>query len=243
MKGLIRKFNAFLKGIVYWLRPGVWLGFLIQPLRFSANLLSLSRWIAKQQGKGLLNDFYTLKRDHSKRYRLYEAVAAKFNLAEVPMDYYEFGVSAAHSFKWWLSFNHHPESKFYGFDTFEGLPEDWGTYRKGEMAQPIQSIADGRHTFIKGLFQETLFPFIQSQQLRSGRRKVIHCDADLFSSTLFILTSLAPHLKAGDVIFFDEFNVPDHEYFAYKLFTESFYLHLEFLGAVNNYYQVAFVVT
>jgi O-methyltransferase len=67
-------------------------------------------------------------------------------------------------------------------------------------------------------------------------------DADLFSSTLFALTNLANYLKRGDVIIFDEFNVPNHEYFAFKMFSDSFYIRTRLLAAVNNYFQVALII-
>ena len=51
-----------------------------------------------------------------------------------------------------------------------------------------------------------------------------------------------PYLKKGDIIFFDEFNVANHEFLAFKIFTESFYVKLRPIGAVNNFYQTAFVV-
>ena len=41
---------------------------------------------------------------------------------------------------------------------------------------------------------------------------------------------------------FDEFNVPNHEFYAFKLFTESFYVKTRLLGAVNNFYQVALII-
>lgn len=64
-------------------------------------------------------------------------------------------------------------------------------------------------------------------------------DADLFSSTLYVLTSLAPFLKSGDIIIFDEFNVPNHEFLAFEAFINSYYFEYEVLGAVNNYYNLA----
>ena len=67
-------------------------------------------------------------------------------------------------------------------------------------------------------------------------------DADLYSSTLYVLSSLAPYLKSGDIIFFDEFAVPTHEFRAYLDFTESYYIDLELIGAANNYYFAAFRV-
>ena len=68
---------------------------------------------------------------------------------------------------------------------------------------------------------------------------VIHIDADLFSSTLFVLNTLNPYLKKGDILFFDEFNVPVHEFKAFKLWVESYYINYTVLGEVNNYYQTA----
>jgi hypothetical protein len=64
-------------------------------------------------------------------------------------------------------------------------------------------------------------------------------DADIYSATLYVLTSLAPFLKKGDIIFFDEFNVPLHEFKAFSEWVSSFYINYEVLGAVNNFYQVA----
>ena len=75
-----------------------------------------------------------------------------------------------------------------------------------------------------------------------SKPKLIHMDADLFSSTIFVLSQLYPYLKNGDIIFFDEFNVANHEFLAFKIFTGSFYVKLRPVGAVNNFYQTAFVV-
>jgi hypothetical protein len=65
----------------------------------------------------------------------------------------------------------------------------------------------------------------------------------LYSSTAFVLSQLYPYLKKGDLIFFDEFNVPLHEFRAYDEFTRNFYVQLKPLGAVNNFYQTAFEVS
>jgi hypothetical protein len=206
-----------------------------------ANLLSLSKWISKQEKEKILNDFFHFKRDYSKRYKLYEYVIHTCGLKDEPVDYIEFGVSEGISLKWWCEHVAHPKARFFGFDTFEGLPENWGTYRKGDMNSQIPQIDDDRIIFVKGLFQETLPGFLKNQY-DGPYRKIIHLDADLFSSTLFVLTSMAPFLKSGDILFFDEFNVPNHEFLAFKFFTESYYIKLNLLGAVNNFSQVAFII-
>ena len=204
----------------------------------------LRSWISQVNHKELLiNDFYTWKRDYPKRYTLYEKVADYYKLDKNEVAYLEFGVASGSSFSWWLKKNTHPDSVFRGFDTFEGLPEDWGGFKKGAMAFDQSQVNDGRAEFIKGIFQNSLFPFIESNKnLLSTKPKVIHMDADLFSSTIFVLSQLYPYLKKGDIIFFDEFNVANHEFLAFKIFTEAFYIKLRPVGAVNNFYQTAFVV-
>ena len=241
MKRFIREANSFTKGLILFFRPGVYLGFLANPFLFIANLLRLTKWISKENRKDILNDFYRPFRNHADRIKLYENILSKENLAEQEINYLEFGVYTANSFKWWMNANKNAASRFYGFDTFEGLPEGWGTYGKGAMYATLPHLNDTRHEMVKGLFQDTLFNFLETHNIDT-RRRIIHIDADLFSSTLFALTTLARHLKKDDIILFDEFNVPNHEFYAYKIFTESFYIKFELIGAVNNFYQVAFKV-
>ncbi len=213
---------------------------------FTRNFNLLGRWIGENSNKTLLiNDFYSWKRDYPKRFLLYDAVARPYNLADKALLYMEFGVASGSSFTWWLKKNANPDSRFFGFDTFEGLPEDWGGFRKGAMAFSLGEVqvSDARAGFEKGIFQNTLFPFIEShKELLRERPKLIHLDADLFSSTIYVLSQLHPYLKPGDILLFDEFNVANHEFLAFKIFTEAFYVKLKPIGAQNNFYQTAFVV-
>jgi O-methyltransferase len=242
MRRELLRLNAFFKGIVIMARPHILLGFLRKPLLSISNILSLTKWISRQDQKNIFNDFYSAKRDYNKRYQLYNYLIDTQNLKNNKIDYLEFGVSTAMSFKWWVANNKHPESKFYGFDTFEGLPESWGTYKKGAMAANIPVIDDSRVNFVPGLFQDSVPKFLLENPLNNSTRKIFHLDADLFSSTLYALTSFAPYIKKGDILLFDEFNVPNHEFFAFKCFSESFYIKTKLLGAVNNYYQVALLI-
>ena len=203
-------------------------------------------WINKMKHtKFVLNDYYTGEYDYDKRFDLYEAVIKSEKLDEGVIDYMEFGVAHGRSFTWWIKQNMNASSFFNGFDTFEGLPEAWGNFKKGEMSPEgnfpkVEN--DSRFKFHKGLFQDTLLPFLATYKTAKNR-KIIMLDADLFSSTLFVLTQLYPYLQEGDLLIFDEFNVPLHEYMAFKYFVESFYIDYEVLGAVNNYYCTVIKIT
>jgi hypothetical protein len=118
---------------------------------FLRNFNLLRSWISRANRTDLLiNDFYSWKRDYPKRYRLYDAVASHYELDKKEFLYMEFGVASGSSFFWWMKKNTHPGSVFRGFDTFEGLPEDWGGYKKGAMAFDPAQVSDDRAEFIKG---------------------------------------------------------------------------------------------
>ncbi|MBI5008270.1 MAG: hypothetical protein HZB98_01150 [Bacteroidia bacterium] len=185
MKKIVIRINAFIKGIVILVRPHIFFGWLRGPFYFIANTLSLTRWIAKQPKNGILNDFYTPHRVYTRRFSLYQYLSEKFELQDKAFDYIEFGVAAGYSFRWWVNNSRAVGSRFYGFDTFEGLPEAWGTFSKSDMASSVPVIDDSRVKFYKGLFQESVPGFIKKWDRKEDRLKVIHFDADLFSSTLF----------------------------------------------------------
>ncbi|WP_207513103.1 class I SAM-dependent methyltransferase [Longitalea luteola] len=204
------------------------------------HLTKLSAWASRNRKIGY-NDF-PCKWDYEKRYGLYKWVIEKENLQQQPINYLEFGVAQGHSFKWFLQQNTLVESRFYGFDTFTGLPEDYGPYKKGHFdnKNEVPVINDSRGKFFQGLFQQTVPGFLK--ELNNNNRNVIMLDADLYSATLYVLSTLAPFLKKGDIVFFDEFAVPTHEFKAYFDFVQSYYTNLELIGAANNYYFTAFRV-
>ncbi len=243
MRKILIKINSFAKGFILFLRPHKLLGFLISPLKLTVNILELSRWIGKNNRKDILNNFYVPIYDYSRRYNLYKYLSEKKGLYDSKFTYLEFGVCGGVSFKWWLENCKSPDSRFFGFDTFEGLPESWGLFfNKGEMKEGVPQVNDKRAEFLKGLFQDTLKSFINTNKEHLSEKLVIHMDADLYTSTLYVLTSLAHYLKKGDVIFFDEFGVPNHEFLAFKNFIESYYIKYELIGVVNNFGQVAFEI-
>jgi len=206
-------------------------------LIFLGHLANLSKFI-NQHSSVAYTDFFSTGFDYKKRYDLFEYVITKEGL-DTSIDYLEFGVSTGNSLKWWVNRLKNKNSRFYGFDTFTGLPEDWGPFKAGDMSNDNKppTIKDGRVSFIQGIFQQTLIPFLT--KYKNENKKIIHLDADLYSATLYVLTLLTPYLKSGDILFFDEFNVPMHEYKAFYDWSNSFYINYEVIGSVNNFYQLA----
>ena len=156
-------------------------------------LTRFSRWAADKK-KIAYNDFPS-KWSYEKRYPLYKWVIDNEKLDEAPINYLEFGVSEGYSFRWFLKELKNPGSMFYGFDTFTGLPEDWGPFKKGSMSNnnkpPV--ISDSRGKFYQGLFQQTVPGFLKG--IDPSKKNVIMLDADLYSATLYALTQMAPFLK------------------------------------------------
>ena len=145
--------------------------------------------------------------------------------ADTPISYLEFGVYKGASIKRWTSLNTHPDSRFAGFDTFHGLPEDWHNFTvtpKGtfDVGGDIPQVNDPRLRFFKGLFQETLPGFLKTFSPQS--RLLIHCDADIYSATLYVLTSLNAWLVPGSIIIFDDFTSYNNEFRAFMNFTQAY---------------------
>tara|TARA_R110000823_G_scaffold256929_1_gene378743 strand:+ start:323 stop:1015 length:693 start_codon:yes stop_codon:yes gene_type:complete len=167
-------------------------------------------------------------------------------LGNIPIDYFEFGVYSGKSFLPWLEENKNPSSKFYGFDTFTGLPEDWdknrpkGTFDTNDTVPDTKG--DHRATFIKGTFQETLYKFLDNYVRAEDIHLIIHIDCDIFTGAIYSLFGIEPYLKSGDIIIFDEFKDHNNEFRAFEIFTSSTNIELQpFLKSKSNN-QWAFAV-
>lgn len=180
-------------------------------------------------------------------YALYQYLNHEI-IGDAAIDYLEFGVYNGYSFKTWLALHSHPNSRFFGFDSFEGLPEDWQMFSqvlpKGtfDMGGTPPVVKDARATFIKGIFQESLPRFLK--HFTPQNRLFIHCDADLYSSTLYVLTTLHPILAPGTILLFDQFSSVTHEFRAFRDYTQAFMRTYKVLGACEPFYaKVAIALT
>lgn len=116
-----------------------------------------------------------------------------------------------------------------GFDSFEGLPEDWKmsdslTYLKGHYALSgnIPTVKNKNVKLVKGYFHETLPEFLSKNDQACA---LVHIDCDLYSSTLYVLKTLHAYRKLvkGTVILFDEiYNYQYFENHEFKAFQEFF---------------------
>ncbi len=98
----------------------------------------------------------------------------------------------------------HWTGKIYGFDSFEGLPEDSGSHwAKGMYAVPDwQDIKYQPHIeLVVGLFADTLGGFLAAHP---GPVGYAHIDSDIYSSAKCVLDHLAPRLEIGSILHFDE---------------------------------------
>ncbi len=166
-------------------------------------------------------------------------------LENEPITYLEFGVWKGASIMKWAELNTNSRSRFYGFDSFEGLPDRWyKNYYKGhfDVGGATPQVEDERITFVKGWFQETLIPYLD--KVGGSNRLVIHNDSDLYTSTLFCLTALDRIITSGTIIIFDEFCVAEHEFRAFIDYTTSYQKNYKSLAGSGGTFieKVALVI-
>ncbi len=176
--------------------------------------------------------------NYDDRYRLYDDVIQRESLDRGPVEYLEFGVYEGASITWWARHIPDPGARFFGFDTFTGLPEQWARYPRNTFSTGgrIPDLPDPRVHFHEGLFQHTVPSFLQRFSRRG--RVVVHLDADLYSSTLFALTALFPVFQPDDLLFFDEFAAPASEFRAFDDFVSAYMVKYDLVGAANNFNRV-----
>ncbi|GAA3636594.1 TylF/MycF/NovP-related O-methyltransferase [Flavivirga jejuensis] len=199
-------------------------------------------FMSENKSKGKINDYYNKRATYKNRYQLHDTLLLE--LKNKPVFYYEFGVAGGDMIKKWSSTNKVKESRFVGFDSFEGLPESWEGKKEGHFDQKgdFPDINDSRVRFVKGWFQDSVYKALLDCDFHE--QCVYHLDADLFSSTLYVLFQIHAKLKVNDILIFDEFSSHDHEFEALEIFKKCINnkWQFEFIGAVNNYRQVAFIL-
>ena len=165
----------------------------------------------------------------------------RVEVADKQVLYLEFGVYKGNSMRYWSRALRNPLAVMHGFDSFEGLPEAWDSYGPAGTFSTngrIPDIADARATFIKGWFQDTL-PLYEPPR---NECLVVTFDADLYSSTRYVLGVLKPHIVPGTFLYFDEFCSRSHELRAFDEFLKDTGTKVRMIAANRTLENVAFVV-
>jgi predicted O-methyltransferase YrrM len=134
-----------------------------------------------------------------------------------------------------------------GFDSFEGLPEDWTGHmeRRGAFSQngALPKVPSNVRLH-KGWFKDTIGVWRETHPEQVG---FIHVDCDIYSSTREVLWSLRDRLQIGTVIVFDEyFNYPNwrqHEARALSEFVAEFSVGYRYIALTASDGAVAIEIT
>ncbi|MEO8818297.1 MAG: tetratricopeptide repeat protein [Paralcaligenes sp.] len=95
------------------------------------------------------------------------------------------------------------DTAIHGFDSFEGIPEDWNEESKGSYSTrgAIPKVPAHVHLHA-GWFEDSIPAFAETER---GPIRFMNIDCDLYSSTRTVLDLLAAQVVSGTVIVFDEY--------------------------------------
>jgi hypothetical protein len=142
--------------------------------------------------------------------------------AEPLGDYLEFGVSHGSSLLYMYETTKKLQldsMRLFGFDSFEGLPEeasteDGGNWRPGDFYAKERNVRRfltksgvewDRVKLIKGWFKDTLRPsFIEQNKIENA--SILMIDCDLYSAAKEALDFCVPLIRDKTIIFFDDWN-------------------------------------
>lgn len=121
----------------------------------------------------------------------------------------EFGVHTGKTIN--IMANIFTNDTLYGFDSFEGLPEDWdisynpkkNKHKKGYFAVDKLPKVKKNVKLVKGFFDASLPEWLETNNPKPI--KLLHVDSDLYSSAKTVLTLLNDYIVPGTIIVFDEF--------------------------------------
>ncbi len=128
-----------------------------------------------------------------------------------------------------------PDSKFYGFDSFQGLPDDWFGHHapKGTFDLNLNLPKVSKNVeLIPGWFDETLPNFFKKNSDLNAL--FLHIDSDTYDSCCTVLSNVKNLLKPGVLVLFDEYlaypNWENGEFLAWQEFCTQNSIKYRYLG-------------
>jgi hypothetical protein len=154
-----------------------------------------------------------------KDYHKFIIERAKENDVSNKKFYLEFGVWVGTTINFFSNY----VNTIYGFDSFEGLREDWvgteapkGTFNLNRKLPKLNKNVIP----VVGWVQDTLGSFLDKHKPDIN---FVHLDMDTYESTKFVLTKIKPYLTKNCTIAFDElYNYPGWEVGEYRALKETF---------------------
>jgi len=133
----------------------------------------------------------------------------------------------------------------HGFDSFEGLPEAWGSEPQGILTtgRELPSVRDNV-TLHPGWFEDTLPAFLTTHP---EPVRFVNIDSDIYSSACTVLTALAGRIRPGTVLVFDEYignrTWAQDEYKAFQEYVQAYGVRYEVIALAPYTKQVAMRIT
>jgi len=133
--------------------------------------------------------------------------------------YLEFGVYKGNSINFFSKY----VKKIYGFDSFEGLNEDWAGYirpKKDFNSNKKIPKLNKNVVLVNGLAQNTLDNFLKEN---NPKINFVNMDMYTYETSRFILSKIKPYLIDNSVILFNHlYNFPAWDVGEYKALQEIF---------------------
>jgi len=237
---MIENIKFFIKKLIYL--------FVVIPVRFILISIKQNKGIRDQTIHSILWNEATLdSADYVKQFLpevllfdnkqcLWDFTITKIE-AMSPCDILEFGCFKATSLNYFSK--RLPNNKFYGFDSFQGLPSDWfgqhipkGTF---DLKMNLPKVSKNVE-LIPGWFDESLPKFFETNFHLNVC--FLHIDSDTYDSARIVLMNAKNILKPGVLVLFDEYlsypNWENGEFKAWKEFCSQNSIQYRYLGFANE---------
>ena len=184
--------------------------------------LPFYRFLTKRQVRYKILPIFTQLFSYNRKEEILQYAMGFVNFTGVEGDYLEFGtwkgscmVSAFHISK---MFKELKGMKFYGFDSFQGLPAKKGVdaqsaeFKEGDYSCTVDDVKENikqggvpldRVSLVPGWFDESLNEKTR-KQLPVKKASIIVIDCDLYESTVPVLKFITPYITDGTVLIFDD---------------------------------------
>ena len=134
--------------------------------------------------------------------------------------------------------------RFFGFDSFVGLKEDWKGTKSPEGRFDLSGKTpkvNSNVTLIPGWFDEVLPDFLNEHK---DQVDFLHIDSDTYDSAVIVLEALGDRIRSNSIVLFDEFqgypNWKNGEFKAWNDFVDKNQIKYKYLAFSNE--QCAIII-